>query len=146
MIPIAVSSKEAQYIRQLLCIQDKGNRKKQQNQDDHPRHPRKTNKNEVSPVNKIDITKEYQIVYKDQTGKKSTTTEKVVIEEKDSITDDNVGSKITVKPRGPPQGFFNREKFQQILTSNLRTDKDQNQGENWGLRTIILFSRPVSKN
>ena len=144
MIPIAVSSKEAQYIRQLLHIQDKGNRKKQANQDDHPRHPRKTNKNEASHVNKIDITKEYQIVYKDQ--KKSTITEKVLIEEEDTIKNNNNPAQITVKPRGPPQGFFNREKFQQILTSNTRTDKDQNEGENWGLRTIILFSQPVSKN
>ena len=38
---------------------------------------------------------------------------------------------IKVKPRGPPRGFFNREKFKQILTSNLRTDRDHSKGENW---------------
>jgi len=79
----------------------------------------------ISPsINGIDITKEYQIIYKEAPP---TTTIKTVETTSNSKNEKNDSSaQAWIRPRGPPKGFFNREKFQQILTSNLRSDKDQN--------------------
>ena len=137
MIPIAISSSEAQYIRKLLRSQQKGKNVKHNFSDNHLRHPRKINKSDVTPAsskNAFNISKEYQIIYKNNNP--------TPIKEDKTVTikDDNIISKkkkqtnndtIKVKPRGPPRGFFNREKFKQILTSNLRTDRDHSKGENW---------------
>jgi len=128
MIPIAISSNEAKYIRKLLQIQHKGSRIKQNPDNDHLRHPRKINKSDtkvISPsINGIDITKEYQIVYKEAT---TTTTVKPEVTTSRTKNEIEANAHALIRPRGPPRGFFNREKFQQILTSNLRSDKDQNQ-------------------
>ena len=140
MIPIAISSSEAQYIRKLLQSQQKGKNVKHNFSDNHLRHPRKINKSDVTPAsskNAFNISKEYQIIYKNNNP-----TPKSVKKDKTSTIKDDINKypekkkktnndTIKVKPRGPPQGFFNREKFKQILTSNLRTDRDHSKGENW---------------
>ena len=150
MIPIAISSSEADYIRKLLRSQ---NRKKPRPgpPPDHLRHPRKIDKNhtEKKVASKQSEKQEYQIIYKDsqvQESRDYTTTISSVKGNKqsdesgditentsDGIEDitENTSVKITVRPRGPPRGFFNREKFKQILKSNLSTDRDQSRGENW---------------
>ena len=48
MIPIAISSSEAQYIRKLLRSQQKGKNVKRNFSDNHLRHPRKINKSDVA--------------------------------------------------------------------------------------------------
>ena len=147
MIPIAVSSNEAKYIRKLLQIQHKGSRIKQNPDNDHLRHPRKINKSDtkvISPsINGIDITKEYQIVYKEAT---TTTTVRPEVTTSRTKNEIEANAHALIRPRGPPRGFFNREKFQQILTSNLRSDKDQNQGENWGLKNHNFVYRMFRKS
>ena len=137
MIPIAISSSEAQYIRKLLRSQQKGKNVKRNFSDNHLRHPRKINKSDVttaSSENAVNISQEYQIIYKNNNPTpKAATEDKTTTTKEDKITSKKKTSKdsIKVKPRGPPQGFFNREKFKQILTSNLRTDRDHSKGENW---------------
>ena len=130
MIPIAISSTEAQLIRKIIS---KKSKKQKTKSSDHQRLPRKIIRN---PVKEKETSKrEYQIIYKDE--KPETTTEHVerTTEHEERTTEHRERTTgwegITVKPRGPHRGFFNREKFKQILTSNLRTDKDQNKGENW---------------
>ena len=138
MIPIAISSSEADYIRKLLRSQ---NRKKPKPEpQDHLRHPRKIDKNQTEKkvASNQSEKQEYQIIYKDsqvQESRDDTTTITSVkgnrqSDESGDITE-NTSVKITVRPRGPPRGFFNREKFKQILKSNLSTDRDQSRGENW---------------
>ena len=146
MIPIAISSTEAQLIRKIIS---KKSKKQKTKSSDHQRLPRKIIRN---PVKEKETSKrEYQIIYKDE--KPETTTEHVertteheerttehrerTTEHEERTTENSERTTgwegITVKPRGPHRGFFNREKFKQILTSNLRTDKDRNKGENWPL-------------
>ena len=138
MIPIAISSSEADYIRKLLRSQNR--KKPRPGPQDHPRHPRKIDKNQTKKkvASKESDKQEYQIIFKDsqvQESKDQTTTigprqgKKEVVDSGDVA--ENTSAKITVRPRGPPRGFFNREKFKQILKSNLRTDRDQSRGENW---------------
>ena len=151
MIPIAISSSEADYIRKLLRSQNR--KKPRPGPKDHLRHPRKIDKNQTKKkvASKATDNREYQIIYRDSQAQESkddtTTIRSVRVNKKgdeigditENIRDDvgditkNTSVKITVKPRGPPRGFFNREKFQQILTSNLsnlRPDRDQSRGEN----------------
>ena len=133
MIPIAISSTEAKYIRQII----KKNKKPKTKQSDHLRLPRKIVKSPLSKGRKEKPEKEYQIIYKDlkPLNKPETTTEHGggTTGHQTNNNNNNATWVITVKPRGPPRGFFNRDKFIQILTSNLRTDKDRNKGENWPL-------------
>ena len=138
MIPIAISSSEADYIRKLLRSQNR--KKPKPGPQDHLRHPRKIDKNQTEKkvASKQSEKQEYQIIYKDSQVREirdDTTTITSVKGNKQSdesgdITE-NTSVKITVRPRGPPRGFFNREKFKQILKSNLSTDRDQSRGENW---------------
>merc|ERR1719219_2598001 len=123
MIPIAISSTEAQYIRNII----KKNKKPKTKQSDHLRLPRKIVKSPLSKERKEKSEKEYQIIYQDlkPLNKPETTTEHGG-RTTGNQTNNNATWVITVKPRGPPRGFFNRDKFKQILTSNLRTDKDRN--------------------
>ena len=137
MIPIAISSTEAQLIRKIIS---KKSKKQKTKSSDHQRLPRKIIRN---PVKEKETSKrEYQIIYKDEKPETTTeheerTTEHIerTTEHRERATEQEERTTgwegITVKPRGPHRGFFNREKFKQILTSNLRTDKDQNKGENW---------------
>ena len=123
MIPIAISSTEAQLIRKIIS---KKSKKQKTKSSDHQRLPRKIIRN---PVKEKETSKrEYQIIYKDEKPETTTEHEERTTEHEERTTG---WEGITVKPRGPHRGFFNREKFKQILTSNLRTDKDQNKGENW---------------
>ena len=123
MIPIAISSTEAQLIRKIIS---KKSKKQKTKSSDHQRLPRKIIRNPVKE--KETSKKEYQIIYKDEKPETTTEHEERTTENSKRTTG---WEGITVKPRGPHRGFFNREKFKQILTSNLRTDKDQNKGENW---------------
>ena len=130
MIPIAISSTEAQLIRKIIS---KKSKKQKTKSSDHQRLPRKIIRN---PVKEKETSKrEYQIIYKDEKPETTTEHEERTTEHEESTTEHRERTTgwegITVKPRGPHRGFFNREKFKQILTSNLRTDKDQNKGENW---------------
>ena len=130
MIPIAISSTEAQLIRKIIS---KKSKKQKTKSSDHQRLPRKIIRN---PVKEKETSKrEYQIIYKDEKPETTTEHEKRTTELRERTTEQGERTTdwegITVKPRGPHRGFFNREKFKQILTSNLRTDKDQNKGENW---------------
>ena len=146
MIPIAISSSEADYIRKLLRSQNR--KKPKPGPQDHLRHPRKivNNQTKKKVASNASDNGEYQIIFKDsqtQDSKDDSTTGRVNKKGDESgditenINDDvgditkNISAKITVRPRGPPRGFFNREKFKQILTSNLSTDRDQSRGENW---------------
>lgn len=123
MIPIAISSTEAKYIRNII----KKNKKPKTKKLDHLRLPRKIVKSPLSKERKEKSEKEYQIIYKDlkPLNKPESTTEHGG-RTTGNQTNNNATWVITVKPRGPPRGFFNRDKFKQILTSNLRTDKDRN--------------------
>ena len=136
MIPIAISSSEAEYIRQII----KKNKKSKTKQSDHLRLPRKIVTAAVSKEKAVKPLSEYQIVYKDlkPQNKPETTTEHGG-RTAGNQTNNNATWVITVKPRGPPRGFFNRDKFKQILTSNLRTDKDRNKGENWPLGAKLFL-------
>ena len=130
MIPIAISSTEAQLIRKIIS---KKSKKQKTKSSDHQRLPRKIIRN---PVKEKETSKrEYQIIYKDEKPETTTEHEESTTEHIERTTEHIERATgwegITVKPRGPHRGFFNREKFKQILTSNLRTDKDQNKGENW---------------
>ena len=130
MIPIAISSTEAQLIRKIIS---KKSKKQKTKSSDHQRLPRKIIRN---PVKEKETSKrEYQIIYKDEKPETTTEHEERTTEHRERTTEQGERTTgwegITVKPRGPHRGFFNREKFKQILTSNLRTDKDQNKGENW---------------
>ena len=130
MIPIAISSTEAQLIRKIIS---KKSKKQKTKSSDHQRLPRKIIRN---PVKEKETSKrEYQIIYKDEKPETTTEHEERTTEHRERTTGHEERTTgwegITVKPRGPHRGFFNREKFKQILTSNLRTDKDQNKGENW---------------
>ena len=130
MIPIAISSTEAQLIRKIIS---KKSKKQKTKSSDHQRLPRKIIRN---PVKEKETSKrEYQIIYKDEKPETTTEHEESTTENRERTTEQGERTTgwegITVKPRGPHRGFFNREKFKQILTSNLRTDKDQNKGENW---------------
>ena len=70
MIPIAISSNEAEYIRKLLRSQ---NRKKLRPNTDHLRHPRKIDKNQAKKVSsEASEEKEYQIIYKHSKVQEST--------------------------------------------------------------------------
>ena len=137
MIPIAISSSEAEYIRQII----KKNKKSKTKQSDHLRLPRKIVTAAVSKEKAEKPLSEYQIVYKDlkPQNKPETTTEHGGDRTTGNQTNNNPGWVITVKPRGPPRGFFNREKFKQILTSNRGTDKDRNKGENWLLPAKLFL-------
>ena len=136
MIPIAISSTEAKYIRNII----KKNKKPKTKKADHLRLPRKIVKSPLSKERKEKSEKEYQIIYKDlkPRNKPETTTEHGG-RTAGNQTNNNATWVITVKPRGPPRGFFNRDKFKQILTSNLRTDKDRNKGENWPLPAKLFL-------
>ena len=130
MIPIAISSTEAQLIRKIIS---KKSKKQKTKSSDHQRLPRKIIRN---PVKEKETSKrEYQIIYKDEKPETTTEHEERTTEHRERTTEQGERTTgwegITVKPRGPHRGFFNREKFKKILTSNLRTDKDQNKGENW---------------
>ena len=140
MIPIAISSSEAKLIRNII---KKNNKQKIKKSSDHPRLPRKIFQTTVTEkqTKKQKPRKEYQIIYKDDKplNKVETTTEPFLRSTPGNKTDLGTGWRITVKPRGPHRGFFNREKFKQILTSNLRTDKDHNKGENWPSMSCSKF-------
>ena len=133
MIPIAISSSEADYIRQLLRSQRRkknvGNKEK-----DHLRHPRKIKKNDSKVSDEGLKSLEYQVIYKSSSNESPLSEEKTTTDKSKTTPAPNSEvntTRISVKPRGPPTGFFNRDKFKQILTSNLRTDRDQSKGENW---------------
>ena len=146
MIPIAISSTEAEYIRNIIKKNKKAKSKKAKTKkSDHLRLPRKIAKSPQSKERKTKSEKEYQIVYKDlkPQDKPETTTEHGVVQRTGNQTNNNTTWVITVKPRGPPRGFFNRDKFKQILTSNLRTDKDRNKGENWPLPAKLFLDEII---
>lgn len=151
MIPIAISSSEADYIRKLLRSQNR--KKPRPGPQDHPRLPRKIDKNQTEKkvASKESDNQEYQIIFKDsQESKDQTTTigprqgNKEVDESGDVA--ENASAKITVRPRGPPKGFFNREKFKQILKSNLRTDRDQSRASSTNNEINLEFGfNPIKK-
>lgn len=143
MIPIAISSTEAKYIKNII----KKNKKHKTKKSDHLRLPRKIVKSPLSKERKEKSEKEYQIIYKDLKphNRPETTTERGGGRTGNQTNNNNNNTTwvITVKPRGPPRGFFNRDKFKQILTSNLRTDKDRNKGENWPLPAKLFLDRII---
>jgi len=160
MIPIAISSSEADYIRKLLRSQNR--KKPKPGTQDHLRHPRKIDNNQTKK--KVADNREYQIIYKDSQAQNSlddsTTIRSVRVNKKgdesgditENISDDvgditkNISAKITVRPRGPPRGFFNREKFKQILTSNLSTDRDQSRAASTNNELSLEFGfNPITK-
>ena len=141
MIPIAISSTEADYIRKLLRSQKRSRLRAKTNQE-HARLPRKISKIVEEDVKSmksaaVDDKMEYQIIYKNEprieheakTDKSATSTESN--KTNNDANNSNLNTTIiTVKPRGPPQGFFNKDKFKEIFPSHAGTDRDQSKGEN----------------
>ena len=142
MIPIAISSTEADYIRKLLRSQKRSRLRAKTNQEHGPRLPRKISKNVVDEVKHmksaaVDDKMEYQIIYKNEPrNEREAKTDKSATSTRSNKTNNDANNSnlnttiITVKPRGPPQGFFNKDKFKEIFTSQAGTDRDQSRGEN----------------
>ena len=141
MIPIAISSSEADYIRKLLKSQNR-NRLKAKTIKEHPRLPRKIIKNQEDVKHLksggVDAEQEYQIIYKtkpttEAAPNKSATLRTQFNKTNNDGNNSNLNTTIlAVRPRGPPRGFFNKDRFKEIFTGNSAggTDRDQSKGEN----------------
>ena len=118
MIPIAISSSEADYIRKLLRSQNR--KKPKPGPQDHLRHPRKIDNNQTKKkvASKASDNREYQIIYKDSQAQNSqddsTTIRSVRVNKKGDESGD-----ITENTSAPAKIDDTAEEMQEVSIQEL---------------------------